>query len=53
MENVEPFDKCGNESYEDENGVYHSYYGLDTDNESDYNELVLQYVKVKTVQNQK
>ena len=40
MENVEPFDKCGNESYEDENGVYHSYYGLDTDNESDYNELV-------------
>lgn len=40
LENVEPFDKCGNESYEDENGVYHSYYGLDTDNESDYNELV-------------
>ena len=40
MENVEPFDKCGNEFYEDENGVYHSYYGLDTDNESDYNELV-------------
>ena len=40
LENVEPFDKCENESYEDENGVYHSYYGLDTDNESDYNELV-------------